>query len=395
MQVQSHELSRPLEVSCEPIEIEGVEMRTVRLPLNEPFETSFGSIASRLIFLVSVEASGRIGWGEVVAAEEPRYSYETVGTSQHVIRDYLAPAMLSRPVADLSDLAARFARFRGHNMAKAGLELAYVDLVARTKERSLSQLIGGIRARVPVGVSLGIQPDLDQLLNRVERYLASGYQRIKLKIKPGWDINVVREVRRCYPDILLSVDANCAYTMADEKHLKALDFSDLLMIEQPLDHDDLIDHAKLQSKMTTPICLDESITGLARAKQALELGSCRIINVKIGRVGGYSQALAIHDLCCSSDIPVWCGEMLESGVGRAHNIALASLHGFSLPGDISASSRYFERDVIVPEVSVDDDGTVEVPQGPGLGFEVDLDYITSKTQSLERIESSGMSEARP
>jgi len=395
MQARSEVVTTPLEVVSDPLVIERLEMRTVRLPLNEPFETSFGSINSRLIFLVSVEAGGQTGWGEVVAAEEPRYSYETVGTAQHVIRDYLAPAMLSRPVANLSDLAARFARFRGHNMAKAGLELAYVDLVARTKEQSLSQLIGGIRTRVPVGVSLGIQPDLDQLLNRVERYLASGYQRIKLKIKPGWDINIVREVRRRYPDILLSVDANCAYTMADEKHLKALDFFDLLMIEQPLDHDDLVDHAKLQSNWTTPICLDESITGPARAKQALELGSCRIINVKIGRVGGYSQALAIHDLCCSSDIPVWCGGMLESGVGRAHNIALASLPGFSLPGDISASSRYFERDVIVPEVSVDDDGTVEVPQGPGLGFEVDLDYITSKTQSVERIESSGMSEARP
>jgi O-succinylbenzoate synthase len=394
MQAPSELVIRPFEVSSDQIELESIEMQTVRLPLHEPFETSFGSIDSRLIFLVSVKAGGLTGWGEIVAAEEPRYSYETVGTAWHVIRDYLAPAMLLRPVADLSDLAARFARFRGHNMAKAGLELAYVDLVARTKERSLSQLIGGLRARVPVGVSLGIQPDLDQLLDRVERYLAAGYQRIKLKIKPGWDINVVREVRRRYPDILLSVDANCAYTMADEKHLKALDSFDLLMIEQPLDHDDLIDHAKLQSKLTTPICLDESITGLARAKQALELGSCRIINIKIGRVGGYSQALAIHDLCYSNDVPVWCGGMLESGVGRAHNIALASLPGFSLPGDISASSRYFARDVIVPEVNVDDDGTVEVPQGPGLGFEVDLDYITSKTQTVERIEPS-VSEARP
>ena len=394
MQARSEVAARSLEVVSDPLAIERVEIRTLRLPLNEPFETSFGSIDSRLIFLVNVEGAGLTGWGEVVAAEEPRYSYETVGTAWHVIRGYLAPAMLSRPVADLADLSARFALFRGHNMAKAGLELAYVDLLARVRGQSLSQLIGATRARVPVGVSLGIQPTLDRLLDRVERYLAQGYQRIKLKIKPGWDVVVVREVRRRHPNILLSVDANCAYTIADEKHLRALDDFDLLMIEQPLDHDDLFDHANLQSKIRTPICLDESITGPARAKQALEMGSCRIINIKIGRVGGYSQALAIHDLCYSRGVPVWCGGMLESGIGRAHNIALASLPGFSLPGDISASSRYFARDVIVPEVKVDDEGTVEVPQDPGIGFEVDLDYITSKTQSLERIEAS-VSEARP
>ncbi len=388
MQASSEVMSKPLEVGSDQRAIEKVEMRTVRLPLNEPFETSFGSIDSRLIFLVSVEADGLTGWGEVVAAEEPRYSYETVGTAWHVIRDYLAPAMLSRPVAGLFDLSARFASFRGHNMAKAGLELAYVDLLARARKQSLSQLIGGSRACVPVGVSLGIQPTLDQLLARVDRYLAQGYQRIKLKIKPGWDIDVVGEVRRRHPEILLSVDANCAYTIADEKHLRALDDFDLLMIEQPLDHDDLVDHAKLQSILTTPICLDESITGSARAKHAVEMGSCQIINVKIGRVGGYSQALAIHDLCYSKGVPVWCGGMLESGIGRAHNIALASLPGFSLPGDISASSRYFARDVIIPEVSVAGDGTVEVPRGPGLGFEVDLDYISSNTVTIEQIEGS-------
>ena len=363
-------------------------MRTVRLPLNEPFETSFGSIDSRLIFLVSLAAGGLTGWGEVVAAEEPRYSYETVGTAQHVIRDYLAPATLSGPVSSLADLSARFAPFRGHNMAKAGLELAYLDLLARARDQSLSELIGGTRTRVPVGVSLGIQPALYQLLGRVDRYLAQGYQRIKLKIKPGWDIETVREVRRCHPDILLSVDANCAYTIGEENHLRLLDDFGLLMIEQPLDHDDLIDHAKLQSRMATPICLDESITGIARAAQALDLGSCRIINIKIGRVGGYSQALAIHDLCYSREVPVWCGGMLESGIGRAHNIALASLPGFSLPGDISASARYFARDLIVPEVSVAADGTVEVPRSPGLGFAVDLNYITANTVSIEQIKGS-------
>jgi len=388
MQTRSEGATRLCGAVSEQLAIERIEMRTVRLPLNEPFETSFGSIDSRLIFLVSVEGEGLTGWGEVVAAEEPLYSYETVGTAWHVIRDYLAPAMLSRPLLNLAELSVRFAPFRGHNMAKAGLELAYMDLLARTRDQSLCQLIGGTRSRIPVGVSLGIQSSLDQLLERVDRYLALGYQRIKLKIKPGWDLDIVREVRRRHRAILLSVDANCAYTLADENHLRALDDFGLLMIEQPLDHDDLIDHAKLQAKLSTPICLDESITGPARAGQALDLGSCRIINIKIGRVGGYSQALAIHDLCYARSIPVWCGGMLESGIGRAHNIALASLPGFSLPGDISASARYFARDLIVPEVSVAADGTVEVPRGPGLGFAVDLDYITSNTVSIEQIEGS-------
>jgi O-succinylbenzoate synthase len=382
MQAQSQAPIRPLAVDCDPIEIESVELRTVRLPLNEPFETSFGSIDSRLIFLISVKGGGLTGWGEVVAAEEPRYSYETVGTAWHVIRDYLAPAMLARPVANLADLSARFSLFRGHNMAKAGLELAYLDLLAQASNQSLSQLIGGTRARIPVGVSLGIQPAIEQLLSKVDRYLILGYQRIKLKIKPGWDVDVVRETRRRHGNILLSVDANCAYKSAEDNMLEALDEFGLLMIEQPLDYDDLIEHAKLQSRLRTAICLDESITGVTRARQALDLGSCRIINIKIGRVGGYSQALPIHDLCYSRNISVWCGGMLESGIGRAHNIALASLPGFSLPGDISASSRYFAHDVIVPEVSVDSSGMVEVPRRAGLGFQVNLDYIASKTHSV-------------
>lgn len=386
MQTPPQVINRLWHPALDMIRVERVEIRLVRLPLNEPFETSFGRIDSRLIFLVSIEGDGLTGWGEVVAAEEPRYSYETVGTAHHVIRDYLAPAMLSQPIADLRDLAARLAPFRGHNMAKAGLELAYIDLLARARGQSLSQLIGGTRMRIPVGVSLGIQPALDRLLERVDRYLALGYQRIKLKIKPGWDVDIVREVRRRHPDILLSVDANSAYTIEDQDHLKALDEFVLLMIEQPLDHDDLIDHAKLQFQMQTPICLDESITSLRRAKQSLDMGSCRMINIKIGRIGGYSQALAIHDLCHSRGVPVWCGGMLESGVGRAHNIALASQPGFSLPGDISASSRYFARDVIIPEVSVAADGTVEVACASGLGFEIDQDYIGSNTQSFERIE---------
>ena len=369
------------EQSTPQIRVEGVEIRLVRLPLLEPFETSFGKIDSRLIFLICLSADGLRGWGEVVAAEQPLYSYETVGTAFHVIKDFLAPAVLDEPIASLADLARRFARFRGHNMAKAGLELAYMDLLAQARQQSLSTLIGGERQQIAVGVSLGIQPTPAQLLKRVERYLSLGYQRIKLKIKPGWDIEIVDEVRRAYPKILLSVDANSAYTLADAEHLRKLDDFELLMIEQPLHNDDIVDHAKLQRLLQTDLCLDESIVSQRLAQAALDLESCRIINIKIGRVGGYSEALAIHDLCAARGVPVWCGGMLESGIGRAHNIALASLRGFTLPGDISASARYFEHDLISPEVTVASDGKVAVPHGIGLGFEVELGFIERQTET--------------
>jgi O-succinylbenzoate synthase len=381
MQGSSKIIEAQQESPTTAIKIDGVEIRLIRLPLVEPFETSFGKIDSRLIFLVCLEANELRGWGEVVASEEPLYSYETAGTALHVIRDFLAPALITEPITSLSDLVQRLAPFRGHNMAKAGLELAYMDLLAQASEQSLSALIGGELKRVDVGVSLGIQPTISRLLERVERYVGLGYQRIKLKIKPGWDLDVVDEVRRVHPNILLSVDANSAYTINDQDHLKQLDDFDLLMIEQPLHHDDLMDHARLQEVMKTRICLDESIVSQRHARLALELDSCRIINIKIGRVGGYSEAIAIHDICHSRQIPVWCGGMLESGIGRAHNIALASLGGFTLPGDISASSRYFERDVISPEVTVAADGTVAVPDAVGLGFEVDLDFIKRLTET--------------
>src|ERR1044072_6669100 len=276
------------------IKVEGGEIRLVPLPLLEPFETSFGKIDSRLIFLLCLKADGLQGWGEVVAAEEPRYSYETVRTAFHVIIDFLGPALVTDPISDLDDLARRLAPFRGHNMAKAGLELAFMDLLAQTKQQSLSTLIDGTRKHIAVGVSLGIQPTVDQLLERVERYLNLGYQRIKLKIKPGWDVDVVARVRKAHPDILLSVDANSAYTLDDQEHLKKLDDFNVLMIEQPLQNDDLVDHAKLQKALNTPICLDESIISERYARAALELESCRIINIKVGRVGGYSQALGIQ-----------------------------------------------------------------------------------------------------
>jgi o-succinylbenzoate synthase len=381
MQASSEISQRQPEMQTPAIKVDGVEVRLIRLPLLEPFETSFGKIDSRLIFLVCLNAEGVKGWGEVVASEQPRYSYETVRTAFHVICDFLAPALLAGTVNSLDDLAKCLAPFRGHNMAKAGLELAFMDLLARTKRQSLSALIGGKRKNVAVGVSLGIQPTVSRLLERVDRYLNLGYQRIKLKIKPGWDLDVVAQVRQAHPDILLSVDANSAYTLADQDHLRKLDEFDLLMIEQPLQNDDLLDHAKLQKVLQTPICLDESITSQRHARAALELESCRIINIKVGRVGGYSQALGIHDLCLSQNVPVWCGGMLESGIGRAHNIALASLDGFTLPGDISASSRYFERDLISPGVVVAADGTVAVPAGPGLGFEVDLGFIERQTET--------------
>ena len=381
MQVTSEIFNRPTETPAPAIKIDGVEIRLIRLPLLEPFETSFGKIDSRLIFLLCLKADGLTGWGEVVASEEPRYSYETVGTAFHVIRDFFGPALLTEPIADLDGLAKRLAPFRGHNMAKAGLELAFMDLLGQIKQQSLSALIGGERKHVAVGVSLGIQATVAGLLERVDRYLNLGYQRIKLKIKPGWDLDVVAQVRQAHPDILLSVDANSAYTLADQEHLKKLDDFNLLMIEQPLQNDDLVDHAKLQKVLNTPICLDESIVSERHARVALELQSCRIVNIKVGRVGGYSQVLGIHDLCRSQRIPIWCGGMLESGIGRAHNIALASLPGFTLPGDISASSRYFERDIISPGVVVAADGTVAVPDGPGLGFDVDLSFIESLTET--------------
>ena len=371
-----------------PLRLETLELRLARLPLLEPFEVSFGRMESRLLLLLRLQAGGESGWGECVAGEAPLYSYETVGTARQVIRDHLAPTLLGKEIKDLADLASRLGAFRGHPMAKAGIELAFVDLVARLRGAPIARIIGGVRPRVEVGVSLGIQPSVEALDERVRRFLGLGYRRIKLKIKPGADVAVVAEIRKRHPGAVLSVDANAAYTLADAGLLRQLDAYDLVMIEQPLAHDDLVDHARLQQTLTTPICLDESITGYDRARQALETGACRIVNMKIGRVGGYSEALRIHDLCVERGVPLWCGGMLESGIGRAHNVALASLSGFTLPGDISGSSRYFERDVIVPPVEVAEDGTVAVPTSPGLGFEVDVAFLESRTESVERLRPS-------
>lgn len=369
----------------EPVRLDRLDIRLARLPLREPFATSFGRVESRLLFLLRLHADGLSGWGECVALESPLYSYETVGTARHVIRDFLAPVILGERPTSLADLARRLARFKGHPMAKAGIELAFVDLVARLRGEPLFRVLGGTRTRVTAGISLGLQDTIDALDSRVNDSLEHGYKRIKLKIQPGCDLEVVAEIRRRHPEILLSADANAAYTLADAARLRQLDGQGLLMLEQPLGHDDLVDHATLQKDMDTAICLDESLTSVERTRQALDLGACRIVNMKVGRVGGYSQALAIHDLCLQRGVPLWCGGMLESGIGRAHNVALASLAGFTLPGDISGSLRYFDRDIITAPVEVAKDGTIEVPRSPGLGIEVDERFLERRTEAVERL----------
>ncbi|HZR23892.1 MAG TPA: o-succinylbenzoate synthase [Vicinamibacterales bacterium] len=367
-----------------PIALDAIEVRLLRLPLVRPFETSFGRMESRLVVLTRIEAEGVSGWGEIAALEEPLYTYETPETAREVVGRHFAPALLHGELRSLDDFTRRLARFRGHPMARAGLDLAWMDLVARLHHRPLSELLGGTRALIDVGVSLGIEPSIESLSALVDDHVALGYQRIKLKIKPGWDVDVVRAIRARHPRIQLSVDANTAYEYADVDHLRRLDEFQLLMIEQPLEHDDLIDHARLQREIATAICLDESITNERRAEQAIEAGSCRIINVKVGRVGGYAEALAIHDRCMARHVPVWCGGMLESGVGRAHNIALASLPNFTLPGDISASSRYYARDIVDPPVVLEAGGRVAVPTAPGIGVEIDLAYVSRQTASVDR-----------
>jgi o-succinylbenzoate synthase len=368
-----------------PVRLSSVEVRLIKLTLVRPFETSFGRTDARIVPLVRMVADGVEGWGEIVADHEPLFSAETIATAQHVLADCFIPDLLSRTLSSVDDVAAALRRFKGHQMAKAGLELAFMDLAARSRGASIRDAIGGTRDRVPVGVSLGIEKDIPTLVEQVLAHVAQGYQRIKLKIKPGWDLDVVRTVREAYPTGMLSVDANTAYTLAHTEHLKQLDAFDLLMIEQPLAHDDMVDHAALQRAIRTDICLDESIVHARAAAHALALGSCRLINIKIGRVGGYTEALGIHDVCQAHGAPVWCGGMLECGIGRAHNLALASLPNFSLPGDISASKRYWARDVITQPFEVAPDGTVGVPTGPGIGVEIDhafLDAITIERRAF-------------
>jgi O-succinylbenzoate synthase len=350
--------------------IEQVTLFHVRMPLVAPFETSFGRIDQRECVLVRLRAAGLTGWGEVVADHDPGYSYETAGTAWHVLSVFAAPLILGQDIGGSEDLQERLDRIRGHHMAKAGVEMAIWDLLGQRDGRSLKQMLGGRRKSVPVGVSIGLQRSPDLLVKMVESYVAQGYRRIKIKIKPGRDVDDARAVRRAFPDIPLQVDANSAYNLETVAALRPLDELGLLLIEQPLQEDDIWEHRLVQQQFRTPICLDESITTPRHAQAALEIGACRIINVKAGRLGGLSRGVAVHDLCRARGAPVWCGGMLETGVGRASNLALASLHGFSLPGDISASDRYYARDITREQFTLNSNSTIDVPDGPGLGITV-------------------------
>jgi o-succinylbenzoate synthase len=355
-----------------------IELREIRLPLREVFEISTGARQNRRILLIRVEGEGATGWGECVAAEDPGYSYETTETAWHVLTEFLLPELVGHEVLGPEDVLGPVPWFRGHPMARAGVEMAIWDLHAKLLEMPLWDFVGGASDPVPVGVSVGLQADVDTLLRRIEGYLDEGYARIKVKIKPGRDVEMMRKVRERFPDTPLMADANSAYTLRDLDRLRELDELELTMIEQPLGHEDLLDHSRLQAELSTPICLDESIRSVGDARLALELGSCRIINIKPGRVGGLAEARAIHDLCREHDVPVWCGGMLESGIGRAHNLALATLPGFTLPGDISASRRYWERDIVVPEFVLVN-GALVPPEGPGIGVEPDMERIEELT----------------
>ncbi len=365
------------------MKINRVEIREIRLPLVHFFETSFGRTTVRRIVLVRTEAEGLTGWGEVTCGEDPFYSHETPETAWHILRDFLIPWTLGKEWGAPSDLAPVFKPIRGHNMAKAALENALWDIEAQMKGVPLWKLLGGTLEEIPCGVSIGIQNSVEELLEKIQRELDAGYQRIKVKIKPGWDIEVLDRIRSKFPRIALMADANSAYTLADLPRLKLLDRFYLMMVEQPLGWEDLIDHAKLQREIATPVCLDESIHSADDARKAIEIGAGKIINIKLGRVGGYTSARQVHDVCRAKNIPVWCGGMLESGVGRAHNIALSSLPGFTLPGDVSASRRYWTEDIIDPEVTVSTQGTIRVPQSAGLGFVPNLDRIEKVTVRKE------------
>jgi O-succinylbenzoate synthase len=368
------------------MKIDCIALRQIRIPLVRFFETSFGRTVQRDIILVEVRSEGLSGWGEVTAGENPFYNEEWTQSAWLILRDYVAPRVLDRELAGAEDVAPLSEPIRGHQMARGGLEAAVWDLEARREGIPLWQKIGGgARREIPCGVSIGIQESVPRLLETIEKELAAGYQRIKIKIKPGWDVEVVRQVRERFPAIKLMADANSAYTLADADWLRALDEFYLMMIEQPLSHDDIIDHAVLQSQLSTPICLDECIRTAHHVEQAVRLSACRIINIKLGRVAGFREARRAHDAAKAAGIPVWCGGMLESGVGRAHNIALATLPNFVLPGDVSASQRYWQRDIIHPAVETTPRGTIAIRDGPGFGYELDLDYIRHLTVREESI----------
>jgi len=352
------------------MKVERLELVHLRMPLVHFFETSFGRFYEQETLVVRAESGGAVGYGEAPAWATPSFSYETVQTAWHVIRDFLARKLRGQEIAGPGPISEIFSSVRGHPMAKAGVEMAVLDLLAKASGKPMFQVLGGERTEIPTGISLGLEDRVEDLLKRVEQSVERGYQRIKVKIKPGWDARVLAEIRRRFPVFPLMADANGAYRLADADQLKRLDEFNLMMLEQPLDVDDYVDHARLQAQLRTPICLDESIRSFDDARRALELGACRVINIKPSRVGGPYNAKMIHNLARAKGIPVWCGGLLESGVGRAHNVALATLPNFTLPGDISASDRYYREDVIDPPVVVTSRGTIQVPQGPGIGYNV-------------------------
>lgn len=364
------------------MKLTGVELRRVQLPLVSPFRTSFGTATSRDALLVRVVTADAEGWGECVAMADPLYSSEYVDAAADVMRRFLVPALAACDRLDAHAVAPTLARFKGHRMAKAAVELGVLDAQLRAEGRPLARELGAVHERVPCGVSVGIMDSIDRLLDDVAGYLDAGYVRIKLKIEPGWDVEPVRAVRERFGDgVLLQVDANTAYTLADARHLARLDPFDLLLIEQPLDEEDVLGHAELAKLIRTPVCLDESITSARSAADAIRLGACRIVNIKPGRVGGYLEARRIHDVCVANDVPVWCGGMLETGIGRAANVALAALPGFTLPGDTSASDRYYSRDITTAFVL--DGGHLTVPTAPGIGVEPLPDVLAEVTTSSE------------
>lgn len=360
------------------MKIERVELHHIELPLVQPFQTSFGVETIRPCILLAVHSDGLTGWAECVAHGGPWYSYETVETAWHVLRDFLIPAIMDRGghVSSPADAVQRFRRVRGHPMAKAALENAIWDLLAKAESKPLAKMLGGVRRKVEVGVSIGIQPTVEELLARVDDFVAQGYGRIKVKIQPGWELKPLAAIRERHPDVRLMADANSAFTLASAPLFKEMDRLKLLMIEQPLGYDDIADHAKLQAQIETPLCLDESIHSPDHARWALEIGACRIINMKVARVGGLTNALAIHQLCQEAGVPLWCGGMLETGVGRATNLHLASLPNFVLPADISATDRYYSQDIAEPRFRLNaEDSTINVPTGPGIGVEVRMDRV--------------------
>ena len=366
------------------MKIERIYLREIRMSLKAPFETSFGVIQNRRILLVEVISDGISGWGEVTTGETPSYNAETTDTAWHIISDFIAPLVIGKELEKAAEVEELLSGIRGHAMAKAGVENAIWDIEAQQKGISLARLLGGTRDEIACGVSLGIRENSQLLVEAVEKELRRGYQRIKLKIKPGKDIEFVAAVRRLFPDIQLSVDANSAYTSGDTERLRRFDDFNLLMLEQPLDWDDIYAHAALQSRLHTPICLDECINHVRHAAAAIDLGACRIINLKLGRVGGHNGARKVHDLCSQRSVPVWCGGMLESGIGRAHNVAISTLPNFSLPGDVSASQRYWDEDIIEPEIEVTLHGTIPVPKKAGLGYAVKrvlIERLTSRDRN--------------